>query len=1361
MRAGGLGLDGVRSLGALRLTSARIPTSFEQERFWFLQQVAPESRALNLRRLFRLNGAVDTDALDDAIARLTARHSSLRTVFASHDGRQFQVVLPSSRRARLHVKEVPAAAGWDDERLVQFLEDYVEEPFDLEEGPLFRPLLFRLGSVEQVLALVAHHCVADGSSMEILVQDFFELYHAALEKREAVLSPLTVTYAEYATEQRARLESGALADEIAFWRAQLAGAPPAAVLPGARLSRSRRPAAVSSIKEALAAEVREAFYRLTATEGVTPSMVGLAVLAVFLRLCTGKRDVVIGTPVAARMRPELRALVGCFENMLPLRIDTRQARTFRDVLAIVRTVVFETLPHRELPFERIAEELVSERPTDENPLASVAFGFETDKVLKYEISGVDVRLLPTPPLAQVGGFSAVVGLVDEDGVLKCEWTDSRELIDDQALPQIVRHFARLVELVITTPDVPLTRLSLVGADEKHRLTIACNRTEHPVRSLRVDQLVAHAAAQSPDAPAVECNGQVIPFRLLEDHANRLAWMLRDRALAPEAPVGILLEPSFELVYSMLGVLRAGAAYVALNPRYSPHALKEILDDCGTRVVVTSSALTGKLPPSTPAICLDLVEKELAALPAEAPESRASPKQVAYICYAPVSGEMPKGIAVAHREVVNAFDWANQTFRVGPTDRLLLVNSPSLDFAVYDTLGMLAAGGSVVVADDERLADPRRLLQLLNHGGITIWSSPPALLQRVVRAANYHSFPASGLRLVLLSRDWIPVSLLERTAEAFPAAMVVALGGTGEPAIWSSSVRIGESGEEWTSFPCGLPIWNARSYVLDERLEVVPEYVAGELCIGGEVLARGYYGRSALTAERFVPDPFSSRPGARMFRTGQRALRFGDGKIGLLGTPDEVVDIGGTRVELRDIEAGLDRHPLVDECIVVARGPAGGRCVSAYLGVRERLTAEELRSYLAQQVPDSLIPAAFVMMDSLPVTVDGMYDRTSPALELTDIDEPPHALTTAALPPTTRTQQAIVEICSELLERDEVELDDNFFEIGGHSLLALQVVLRVRWRLGVDVPLRALLERPTLRAFAAEVEEAGEESGPQGSLVPLKGGAGAAAVFLVHPIGGSVECYRELASLLGDCQVLGFEARGAVRGGIEGMAAAYAGNLRTSRPRVPYILGGWSLGAAIALRMAIEIGRDGTLPPVLLLDPAGVERPLESRSASDRELLTDFVRDLLGVRGLDSIDVEEALQKPPAAALEELAAQLSSRRGSMDLGHDELIERFKIFKDNRRAIAAAGERFGLRSGEVYGGRVHLVEAAETPSVADIVGSLCPNLSVTELPGHHFELLRGGNTRRVAAIVKSLVDQHLRTISTAVDRGTRTYDSASTV
>ncbi|MFI0982040.1 amino acid adenylation domain-containing protein [Streptomyces sp. NPDC021093] len=1057
-------------------TAEVLPTSAAQRRFWLVDRLEGPSGVYNTAAALRLRGPLATEHLHRAFQLLVDRHEALRTVFPARDGAPVQLVLPR-RVFDLGLTEAPDA-GEDEIRALAG--ELAEQPFDLTKGPLMRAELIALGPQEHLLVVVLHHIVVDRWSFGLMMSELSECYAALVAQRPVRLPELTVRYADHVAGRQALLDGG-LGDRLLdYWRGQLDGAPEALELPGDRPRPPVRTFRGASVPVRLDAAASQAVRDLCKAAGATPFMVLLAAFQAVLGRHAGTGDVVVATGPATRA-PGTELLVGSLVNTVLLRTSLAGDPTFTELVERVRGTALDAFDHQELPFDRLVEELAPSRDLSRNPLSQVGFVLQNAPATTPALTGLAVE--PVPVARDSAHLDLDLQLAEEDGCFTGFAEFALDLFDAPTVARLLGHWTTLLGAAVRAPGTRLSALPLLTAAELEQELHGWNDTdgEFPA-GLRVDQLFARRAARTPDAPAVTDAAGTLDYRTLDAWAARIAHRLRLAGVGPDVPVALCLERGAGLSAAMLGTLRAGGAFLGLDPSYPADRLAFMLADADPAVVLAHRSTAGALPPGTEVLLLEDIPDDgpefgrtdgEGAAPAGGPTT-AGEANLAYLVYTSGSTGRPKGVAVSHRAIVNTFTGLARSHGFGPGDRMIAVHSPSFDPAVHDCLAPLVAGATVVFPAQDTVRDPRHWAELIAHHRVTVWSMGPAGTEAMLAAAEEHGLPLDSLRTAMIGGDVLPPALPRRLRAAAPGCRVVNSAGVAEAAFCNNEHLVPEDAGDGP-VPYGRPLLNQRLLVLDELLRPVPAGVPGELCVAGEGLARGYLGRPGLTAERFVPHPFGRVPGERLYRTGDLARRRADGELELLGRADNQVKIRGFRVEPGEVTAVLLGHPAVAEAVVVTRGTTpGDRRLAAYWvpasrpdasrpdGAPAPVSGAELAAWLRERLPGHLVPALWTELAALPLSPNGKVDRAALPAPATADDAADRVA------PRTPDEAAVAAIWQRLLDRPEVGVLDDFFAVGGHSLLANQLVSAVRAEFGVEVRLREVFAATTVAAQAALV-----------------------------------------------------------------------------------------------------------------------------------------------------------------------------------------------------------------------------------------------------------------------------------------------------
>ncbi len=1030
------------------------PLSFSQERLWFLDQLQPGTAVYNIPGAVRMAGALDVASLHRSLSEVVRRHEALRTVFTLDAGRPAQRILEDFQPALPLVDLSALPPGGCEGEVRRLSTEESARPFDLATGPLMRPTLLRLGEGEHVMLLTFHHIVSDAWSLEVFLRELVALYEAS------PLPELPVQYADFALWQRQWLDGAALEAQLAWWREQLAGVP-VLQLPGDR----PRPAVQSFLGSmrsfTLPGPLSEALRGVARARGATVFMTVLAAFQTLLGRYSGQEDFAVGSPVAGRDLKEVEDLIGFFVNTLVLRAPLAGDPEFAKLLDRVRGVSLAAYANQAVPFERVVQELSPERNLSYTPLFQTMLAFQNVPQERIGLPGL--TLSPVADEFPVSKFDLTLTAFDSGSQIFGQWVYSAALFEAATIARWAGHFQVLLEGLTADPKRRVSDLPLLSAAEREQLLVEWNQPpeDYPDEGF-VHHLFEEQAAKTPDAVAVVFEGETLSYRELNGRANRLARHLRRLGAGPEVLVGISAERSFEMVVGLLAILKAGSAYVPLDPSLPAERLSYMIEDAGIELLLTQD-----LPRSDGERAEDL------GVPL-------CPENPAYVIYTSGSTGQPKGVVVSHRALGNRLQYA-RTGDVRAEDAFLQKTTISFDVSLLEIFAPLVIGGRTVLARPGGQQDPEYLLRLIREERVTYTSFPPSLLYVLFEQEGFTE--CDSLRVVITGGETVPAVLPGQFYERLPGADLLNRYGPTETTISVTSWLCEREGAPH-SLPIGRPTAKARVYLLDARLQPVPVGIVGEIFLGGLCVARGYHRRPALTAEQFIPDPFSGELGERLYRTGDLA-RYRpdrpDGAIEFVGRVDHQVKIRGFRVELGEIEAALARHPTLREVAVIDREDGPTRRLAAYLVLQPGAAAAgeaELRGFLLESLPAYMVPSDFVVLESLPLSPTGKVDRNAlPAPER-------RGAAGDFAPPRTQTEELLAAIWAGLLPSDRIGIDDSFFDLGGHSLLATQVMARVREAFGVDLPLRVLFEQPTVAALAGEIAAA------------VRAGAGVAAPPLV-------------------------------------------------------------------------------------------------------------------------------------------------------------------------------------------------------------------------------------------------------------------------
>jgi amino acid adenylation domain-containing protein len=1066
-----------RGRGQERIEPRPRPTpllaSLAQERLWFLEELNPGRSTYNNPWRLRLSGRLDVDALRQALVEIVARHEVLRTSFGLADGRPVQTIA-SSVELDVPLTDLRSVPEGERETEAQRIsEEEAARPFDISRAPLVRARVLRVGDEEHLLMLTIHHLVSDGWSFAILAQELATLYRDFREGRPSSLAPLRLQYADYALWQRDWLRDENLERPLEYWRERLEAVPPLE-LPGDRPRRALPTGAGAMLARSVPAAVTAPLAELAQREGATLFMALVAGLHTLLARYSGQDDVLIGTANANRNRTEIEALVGFFVNMLVLRADLSGEPSFRALLAQERERSLEAIRYQDLPFEKLVEALQPVRDPARTPFFQVALTLQNTSSGLPEFEGLEAESW----FAATGSARFDLMLfVDGDAARGLDLTleYSTELFDRATAERFLEHYELLLAAAVRDPDAAVTRLPMIGTEELRRIERLCNRDTEagapPTQS--VDELFAEQVARSPDAPAVTFGDETVTYEELDRRAGRLANRLLALGVGHETPVALCLERSLDLVVAIVAVVKAGAAYVALDTTYPAERLAFMLEDVGAPVVITHEQAAGALPEAKPTtVWLDRDADAIAAESPDSPPRTTGPDDLLYVIYTSGSTGRPKGVLVEHGNVVRLLTATERWFAFGPEDVFTLFHSYAFDVSVWEMWGALLYGGRLVVVPWETSRMPDDFHDLLVREGVTVLDQTPTAFAGLMRA-DEASGRATELRLrtVIFAGEALDFrnlrGWLERHGEARP--VLVNMYGITETTVHTTYRPLTLADAESSRSLIGRAIPDLRLHVVDRNVQPVPLGVPGELLVAGPGVARGYLNRPDVNRERFVPEPGGE---GRCYRSGDLVRLTSDDDIEYLGRIDAQVKIRGFRIELGEIEAVLESQPGVSEAVVVAHGDGSEKRLVAYLvtAAGDPASADELRASLRRQLPEYMVPAAFVRIDRVPMTANGKVDRRA----LPDHDGADDGAGGERVGPRDAVEEIVADFWVETLETDDVGVHDDFFAVGGNSLQAARLVARIRETFEVELPVRALFTGPTVAGLAEAIRAAAAE-----------------------------------------------------------------------------------------------------------------------------------------------------------------------------------------------------------------------------------------------------------------------------------------------
>jgi len=1050
------------------------PLSFSQQGLWFIHQLAPDTPAYNIPIVINLTGKINIAALRQSLSEIIQRHEVLRTKFVLVDGQPVQVINPTVSFS-LSIKDLRDLS--EDNAVVtaqSLTTELAQYQFDLSCQPLLCGLLLRLTDNESRLLITFHHIVSDGWSVGVFIRELAALYDAFANRKLSQLPKLPVQYVDFVYWQRNNLHSERIQTLLTYWKQRLGGKLPILDLPcdhprrGGAACRKTSPVQTfngAKVQLSLPKNLKDSLKQLSHQEGTTLFMTLLAAFKTLLYRYTGQTDILVGSPVANRNSVVVESLIGLFVNVLVLRTDLSEQPTFRELLARVKSTALEAYIHQDLPFDKLVEELQPERDLSHNPLFQVMFVLQNVAIATPKLS--DVSLTFAEGDNGSAKFDLTLFMEDREQGLVATLEYNTDLFNTDTIHRMLGHFQTLLESIVSQLDTKIAELSLLTEVERHQLLIEWNDTKRNYpQNQCIHQLFEQQVEHTPDAIALIFGNQKLTYRELNERANKVAHYLKTLGIKPDVLVGICMERSLEMVIGILAIIKSGGAYVPLDPTYPKERLEFMLADAQVSVLLVQPHLVPELPPhQAQVVCIDSDAREFAAYSPENPTSKVTTKNLAYVIYTSGSTGKPKGAMNTHKGLCNRLLWMQDTYQLTATDKVLQKTPFSFDVSVWEFFWPLLTGASLVLAKPGGHQDSHYLVQLIAQEEITTLHFVPSMLQVFLEEIELEK--CGSIKQVICSGEALSFDLQKRFFERFNADLHNLYGPT-EAAIdvtyWACQPNSNEK-----IVPIGRPIANTQIYILDKHLQPVPIGVSGELHIGGVGLARGYWNKLELTQEKFISSPFES--GQFLYKTGDLARYLSDGNIEYLGRIDHQVKIRGFRIELGEIEAVLGQHSKVRETVVIAREdtPKNQRLV-AYVVPHSEITLHELRDYLKDKLPDYMVPSVFVDLKTLPLSPNGKIDRH--ALPVPDIQRP--VLKEAYEAPNSEVERAIAKIWLEILHLEQVGINDNFFDLGGNSLLMVQVNYKLREVLHSDISVVEMFQNPTIKSLANYINMSSKE-----------------------------------------------------------------------------------------------------------------------------------------------------------------------------------------------------------------------------------------------------------------------------------------------
>ncbi|BAZ00088.1 amino acid adenylation domain-containing protein [Tolypothrix tenuis PCC 7101] len=1316
--------------------------SYPQQSLWFLHQLEPNRSDYHISQAVHLTGTLNVEALQQSLDAIVVRHEVLRTNYISENGEPIQVISPP-RPVELQIIDLQDCPQSEQETAVkEYLNQETQRIFHLSEDLMLRGCLLKIAAEEHILLLVTQHIATDGESMAVISKELKALYTAFCNGESPKLAELPIQYGDFAIWQQEWLQGEVLESLLGYWQKQMVGAPALLPLPTDRPRPAVQTYRGSSHYFTLSHELIQGLSLLSQKEGVTLFMTLLAAFDILLYRYTNSEDIVVGVPFANRNRQEIAGLVGFFVNTLAMRTPVSGELSVQELLGRVKEVTLGAYTHSDLPFEKLVAELHPQRDLSYSPLFQVLLVFADNPFLQnQELPGL--KLSEYSVEKNTAQFDLTLFLItskNEEG-LRCEWEYNTDLFDSDTISRMAANFEVLLTAIVANPQQAISELPLLTALEKQKLLVDWNdtQTDYP-QDKCLPQLFAEQVEKTPDAIAVVFEEQKLTYRELNNRANQLAHYLRKLGVQPDVGVGICVERSLEMVVGLLGILKAGGAYVPLDPAYPKDRLSFMLKNSQATVLVTTKNLVAELPThETKVVCLDSNWSDINQESQDNLVTGVKAENLAYVIHTSGSTGMPKGVAMTQIALCNLILWQIENTTVLGEAKTLQFSPISFDVSFQEMFSTWCSGGTLVLIAEELRRDPLTLLNLLDQQAVNRLFLPFVALQQLAEVAVTAKLFPLHLREVITAGEQLQITpaIQEFFTQVTNCTLHNHYGPSESHVV--TTFTLDNSVQNWPKLPpIGKAIANTQIYILDSRMQPVPIGVAGELYIGGDCLARGYLNRDDLTSARFIANPLSNDPNARLYKTGDLCRYLSDGNIEYLGRIDNQVKVRGFRIELGEIEALLSQHPDIAQVSIIVREdiPGDKRLVAYFVPHQEPApTSSELRHFLQQKLPDYMLPAAFVMLESLPLTPSGKVDRRA----LPAIDNIRQGTEATFVAPQEELEVRLTKIWEDVLNVRPIGIKDNFFELGGHSLLAVRLFAEIEKMCGQKLPLATLFQAQTIEQLASVLRESGW-SAPWSSLVLIKPGEQKPPLFCVHPVGGNILEYQAVARYLDPdqpvygIQAVGLDGKQQPLRRVEDMAQHYIEAIRSVQPNGPYFLAGYSFGGLVAFEMARQLNAQGqNVAHLALFDRSA------PNFVSIRPSLLQCIQ--IHLNNIWQLEHKDRWNYIKARVLYR-SGQVNYKQGLLE-GLSELqtlTPQYLNLIDCNEQAAEDYKPQGIYPGNVSLYRCKIQRPQETLS-ADFGWSnlVAGNVEILDIPGEHYGMLREPRVRILAEILQRCLKQ----------------------
>ncbi|MBZ8179842.1 non-ribosomal peptide synthetase [Oscillatoria salina] len=1169
-----------------RSNTELIPLSFPQQRLWFIDQLYQGSSFYNIVGVLHLKGALNVIALKQSLNEIMRRHEIWRTSFVLVDRQPVQAIAsPSELTWELPIIDLQHLGNDWEAKVECIAREEGQKPFDLSQKPLIRAKLLRLNQEEYVLLLTMHHIVTDGWSIGVFERELATLYAAFSQNRPSPLPELPIQYADFAIWQNLHLPGELFNTQLNYWKQQLSGDLPVLKLPSHRPRPSV--AAFKGAKQCFtfSPTLTAGLHQLSQQEQVTLFMTLLAAFSTLLYRYTNQEDILIGSSIANRKRPELEPMLGLFVNTLVFRNDLSGNPTFRELLSRVREVTLNAYAHQDLPFEQLVETLQPERDLSRNPLFQVMFVLQNTPQTVQEIPGLTLRSLEMD--SGTAQFDLFLSITKSKQNLTGFLEYSTDLFDAETITCLIENFQTLLTGIVANPERKISQLPLLTSQQQQILTQWNNTQADYPQTTSLDRLFNQQVEQTPDNIALISPTEKLTYQQLNQKVNQLANYLQKLGVTQETIVAICLERSVEIVIAILAILKAGGAYLPLDPNYPVERLNFMLSDSKSTLIISHSSLltqVDKITDNLAEIAVINLDQEWQNIQQKSnlnPSQISTAENTAYIIYTSGSTGTPKGVLGTHKGTVNGLHWLWQKYPFSTEEICCQKTAISFVDSVWEIFAPLLQGIPTVIFADSIVRNPQLFLESLAENRVTRVVLVPSLLRVILESYGHLTTNLTELKVWITSGEAISLELVNKFRELMPNAKLINLYGSSEVSANVTYYDTNLLSEKATSVPIGRPINNTQIYVLDGYLQPTPVGIVGELYVGGDGLAKEYWQRPNLTQERFIDNPFF--PGSKLFKTGDLGRYLPDGNLEYLGRIDEQIKIRGFRVELGEVKQVIVQYPAIQDAVAIATKFNSDTAIAAYLVTDEPDVLPQLNDYLREKLPEYMIPSAFTILEEIPLTPNGKVDKQAlPKNNLLRLSS--HQSFVA---PRTFTELALAKIWSKLLNVKSVGVKDNFFALGGHSFLTVRLMAQIYEVFGHNLPLSTLFENPTIEQLANILNNQPEGLGLGSPLVAIQPAGDKLPFFCVHAAGGDITAYLNLAQKLDKNRP--FYALEQTPNqlqekpqSVEETAAYYLEEIRQVQPTGPYFLGGWCYGGVVAFEMAQQLLRQGEKVSLLVI-----------------------------------------------------------------------------------------------------------------------------------------------------------------------------------